>query len=284
MVFPDPCDGGYGAPPLVVPAPGILPWRFGLLSVATIIDETDDHARNGIFYKSPACTADVQNWEDDCDSGAVADKGPTFTGDNAYVSGCMFHLYAALDCKVTTLEAMRDEVKLVFELGEQRAIELEVWNRVLVDPTVTVLNDTSDVADAFTLVGGVSALESAMAECYGGRALIHADRGLAAYAARDRQVHTEGTGKYTELGSGFAFYGGSPNTSPLGVVAPDGYAWMYATSQLTLRRFPIDILPEDSNQRLRYDPLTNEPYILCERTYVPSVECCSFACLVCLSC
>lgn len=284
MSFSTPCAGAYGVPPLNVPAPAVLPWRFGLLSVATIVDETDDHARNGIVYKSPPCTADVQNWEDDCDSGVLVDKGPTDVDRNAVVQGCAFHLFSALSCKTTTLEAMRDEVRLVFELGEQRAIELEVWNRVLADVTSTVLNDSSDVADAFTLVGGVSALESAMAECYGGRALIHADRGLAAYAARDRQVHTEGTGKYTELGSGFAFYGGSPNTSPLGVVAPDGYAWMYATSQLTLRRFPIDILPEDSNQRLRYDPLTNEPYILAERTYVPSVECCSFAALVCLSC
>lgn len=284
MAFATPCAGTYGAPPLVVPAPIVLPWRFGLLSVAAVIDEVDDHARSGIFYKSPACTADVLNWEDDCNSSLVANKTPTFNGNDAFVQGCPFHLYAALNCRTTSLEAMGDEVRTVFELGEQRAIETEVWNRVLATPAATVLNASSLIADAFTVVGGVSALESAMAECYGGRATIHGDRGLAAYASRDRQVHTEGSAKYTELGSAFAFYGGSPNTSPAGVSAPAGYAWMYATGTLTLRRFPIDILPNDSNQRLRYDPLTNEPYVLAERTYVPSVPCCTFATLVCLSC
>lgn len=284
MAFPEPCAGGYGVPPLVVPTPVVLPWRFGLLSVANVIDETDDHARNGIFYKSPPCTADVANWLDDCDSDEVEPKSPTYSGNDEFITGCMFHLYAALNCRTTSLEAMGAEVRTVFELGEQRAIETEVWNRVLAVPASTVLNASSLPADAFTLVGGISALESATAACYGGRATIHGDRGLAAYAARDRQVRTEGSGKYTELGSGFAFYGGSPNTSPAGVVAPDGYAWIYATSALTLRRFPVDILPDDSDQRLRYDPLTNEPYVLAERTYVPSVECCQFAVLVCLSC
>lgn len=283
MAFAEPCDGTYGAPPLVVTPPVVIPWSYGLLSVATVIDETDDHARNGIFYKSPACTADVLPWVDDCDSDEVDEKVPTFNGNDAFIQGCPFHLYAALNCRTTSLEAMGDEVRTVFALGEQRAIEAEVWNRVLV-PSATVVNTTSTVADAFTLVGGISALESAIAECYGGRATLHADRGLAAYAARDKQVRTENTGKYTELGSAFAFYGGSPNTSPAGVVAPAGYAWVYATSQLVLRRFPVDVLPDETNQRLRYDPLTNEPYVLAERTYVPSVECCSFAALVCLAC
>lgn len=284
MAFAEPCDGTYGAPPLTVAAPTIVPWRFGLLSVATVIDETDDHARNGIFYKSPACTADVLPWVDDCDSEEVADKVPTFSGNNAFIQGCPFHLYAALDCRTSSLEEMGAEARTVFELGEQRAIEEQVWTNVLATANSTVLNASLDTDDSFTLVGGISALESALAECYGGRATLHADRGLAAYAARDHQVRTEGTGKYTELGSGFAFYGGSPNTSPAGVPAAPGYAWLYATSQLTLRRFPVDVLPDETNQRLRYDPLTNEPYVLAERTYVPSIECCAFAVLVCLAC
>lgn len=284
MAFAEPCDGTYGAPPLNVTAPVVVPWAYGLLSVATIIDETDDHGRNGIFYKSPACTADVLNWEDNCDSEEVAEKVPTFNGNTAFIQGCPFHLYAALNCKTTTLEAMGAEVRTVFELGEQRAIETEVWTRVLATVATTVVNASSLPADALTVTGGVAALESAIAECYGGRSTLHADRGVAAYLAQNYQIQPGGRIKETVLGSPIAFYGGSPNTSPAGVAAPAGYAWMYATSQLTLRRFPIDVLPDEVNQRIRYDPLTNEPYVLAERTYVPSVECCSFAVLVCLAC
>lgn len=282
MVFADPCAGTYGAPPLNVPAPAILPWRFGLLSVANVIDETDDHARNGIFYKSPACTGTVTEWVDDCDSDLVDPKSPTGPDDTAYIQGCPFHLYAALNCKTTTLAAMGEEVLRVFELDEQRAVEAAVWANVLATPAATVLNASSLPADAFPIVGGIAALESAMAECYGGRATFHADRGVAPYFARDFQVHTEGSAKFSELGSAVAFYGGSPNTSPAGVVAPAGFAWIYATSTLTLRRFPIDVLPE-TDQRLQYSPLTNEPFVLAERTYVPSVECCTYAVLVSLS-
>lgn len=277
MVFADPCPGGYGVPPLVVPAPAILPWRFGLTSVANIIDETDDHARNGIWYKSPPCVGTVEEFEDDCDSDLVPPKTPTDTGGDAFIQGCMFTLYSALSCKTTNLEAMAAEVLAVFEADEQRAVENSVWTRVLATPAATALNG---VGTEFTIVGGIAALESAMAECYGGRATFHMDRGVAAYGARDHQFHTEGSAKFSELGSSVAFYGGSPNTSPAGVPAAAGFAWMYATSTLTLRRFPIDVLPNDVNQRIQYDPLTNEPFVLAERTYVPSVECCVFAVLV----
>lgn len=290
MVFAEPCPGTYGAPPLVVQAPALLPWRFGLASVANFIDETDDHARNGIFYKSPLCTADVRPWVDDCDSDEVALKSPTDVpaGEEdpfePYVAGCPLHLYAALSCKQTNLAAMSEEVREVFEADEQRALEAAVWEQLLANGVPVVLNASDAPEDAFCFVGGVAALESAIASVYGGRATLHADRGVGAFAARDRQVHTEGATKYTELGNAFAFYGGSPNTGPDGDPAPDGYAWIYATSTVTIRRFPLDVLPNDVNQRLQYDPLTNEPYVLAERTYVPSIECPSFAALVELNC
>jgi hypothetical protein len=288
MVFPTPCPGTYGAPPLLVPAPMVLPWRFGLMSVANVIDETDDHARNGIRYKSPRCWADVRPWVDDCDSAEVEPKSPTDVpvGDDdpldPYIQACPFHLYAALSCKTTTLAEMSNEVQGIFDLYQQGAIESQVWSNVVATDAV-LLNADETEANAFTVVGGIAALESAMGSCYGGRATFHADRGVAAYAAKDWQIEQDGNTKYTTLGSAFAFYGGSPNTGPSGTPAPDGYAWIYATSDIVLRRFPVEVLPNEVNQRIQYDPLTNEPYVLAERTYVASKECCTFAALVCLS-
>lgn len=280
MVFVDPCPGTYGPRPLIVDAPTVKPWGYGLLSVANIIDEQDAHARNGIAYKSPPCDADVQPWDDNCDPSLRVIKSATDSEQNAIVRGCPFNLYAALDCKTTTLAAMGPYVAEVFAIGEQRAVETQVWERVLAQPSTMALNG---VGTEFTVAGGIAALESAIAQCYGGEATLHGDRGLATYAARDRLIQQVAGHLETILGTDFAFYGGSPNTSPAGVPAPAGSAWVYITSDLTLRRFPVDILP-DVDQRLRWNPLTNEPYVLAERTYVPSIECCAFAALVCLSC
>jgi hypothetical protein len=127
-----------------------------------------------------------------------------------------------------------------------------------------------------------------MAACYGGRATFHADRGLVAYLRATRQIDLVDRHYETALGSKIAFYGGGPNSSPTGVTAPAGYAWMYATSEMTIRRGEIAILPPDAAHRLQYvnadGDMTNEPFILAERSYVPSIECCAYAVLVCLAC
>lgn len=300
MAFPfvDPCTGTYGAGPLITDYMPVQLWRYGLLSVATVIDETDDHARNGIAYKSWACAASLAPWVDDCDSPPTKTPTDTDVADGSGTEdniqrGCPFHLYAALSCKTTNLEDMKGNVAEVYRVGEQAAVEGQVWTNVLATSASTVLNASSNAADAFTVVGGIAALESAMAACYGGLATIHADRGLAAYLKRDHQLcymdDVVGQEHYeTALGTKIAFYGGADNTSPAGVAAPDGYAWIYITPELTLRRFPIDILPEDAAHRLQYingaGDMTNVPYVLAERTYVPSTECCRFAALVCLAC
>lgn len=290
MAFPfvTACPGTYGPSALIVDAPTVPLWEYGILTVATIIDEPDPHARNGIAYKAPACVGTVNGYIDDCVTPPTKVPTDTLLKEDNVVRGCPFHLYAALSCKTTNLEAMAAEVAEVFRLGEQSAMEGQVWSNVLATTGSTVLNATSLPADAFTPVGAIAAMESAMATCYGGRATIHSDRGLAPYLERDRQIKLVGDHYETALGTKIGFYGGSLNTSPVGVAAPSGYAWVYITPELTIRRFEPAILPADSAHRLQYidgnGNLTNEPYVLAERTYVPSTECCRFAVLVCLAC
>ncbi len=285
MSFTDPCAGTYGAPPALVEEPTTPLWPYGLYSVATIIDNPDDHERNGIKYKSFRCVGTVENWEDSCVTDDLEPKAPTDSGEENVVRGCPFHMYAALSCKTTTLAAMSQNVEEVFRNGEQVGVETQIWNRVLATSAATVLNPSSMPGDAFTVLGGIAALEQAMATCYSSQATFHMPRGVGAYLFAEHQLDlcSDPTPYYmTKLGSKVAFYAGTPNSSPAGVAAPTGYAWMYATSELTLRRFAPEILPEDSDLRLQYNPLTNEPFVVAERTYVPSVECCQFAVLVTL--
>ncbi len=284
MSFTPACPNVYGATPLLIDEPKVeKTWSYGLMSVADVIDETDVHARNGIVYKPFRCVGDVRNWEDSCTTDDLPPKTPTDDHEEVIARGCPFHLYAALSCKTTTLEAMTAGVQEVFNFGEQQAVETQVWNRVLATSAATVLNPSSLPTDAFTVIGGLAALEQAISACYGAQATFHAPRIVAPYMFAERQIDLcDDTTPYymTKLGSKIAFYGGSPNSSPAAVVAPAGYAWIYATTEFTLRRFPVEVLPNDVNLRLQYNPLTNEPFVIAERTYVPDVACCQFAVLV----
>lgn len=276
---------GIYAPALPVVGPACVPWRYGLLSVATITDEQDPHARNGIIYKPRTCIAGVNDWDDVCPPAVPATKVPTdVPGQNTVVNGVPFNLYAYLSCKTTTLEAMFAEARDAFDIAEPAAIEAQVWARVLAQPTCTILNTTLGAPGALSVTAAVAALESHTAANYGCRATFHSDRATVPYAAAERQLVVGGSSLSTVLGSAWAAYAGSPNTGPDGVVAPAGHAWIYATSQLTLRRFPVDMVPESVDQMLRYNPMTNEPTAIAERSYVASAECICAAVLVCLGC
>lgn len=277
MPTPAQCPG-TSAPGVLVPTTPVVPYSFGAMTAYTIIEETDDHARNGVYYKSPFC-AGVNTFDDVCAPDEPDPKTPTDVDRNAVVSGCPFHLYAYLSCRTTTLEQMLTDVRIALDLGEQRGVELNVWERVLAHPASVILNTVPGTPGALGLVAALAALESAIANCYGGQATIHANRGLAPYAAESYLLEKQGGAAFTPLGSRWAFYAGDPNTSPTGVPAPAGHAWVYATSRLTLRRFPV-IVPNTVDHILIYP--TNEPAVIAERTYVPTVECCAFAVLVCL--
>lgn len=274
-------DGAY-APRVLVEAPDCQPWRFGLLSVANIIDTTEDHERNGIKYKPLPCVADVAEYVDGCDTlGAPNEKAPTDLDDQGVeATGSPFHLYTYLSCKTTTLADMRTQARDALNKGEQFGVERAVWEHVLAQPGCTVLNSEPGTAGALSVIAAIAALESYMAENYSCRALFHSDRATVPYAVDRHQLVVVGGQLNTFLGSSWAAYGGALNTGPDGTPAPDGHAWIYATSQLTLRRFPIDVPELEMILRLN----SNEPVVIAERTYVPSVECACAAVLVCLGC
>lgn len=277
MATPDPCTG-TSAPPNLVEAPNAVPYAYGAMSAYTVIDDPDGHNANGVFYQSPFCHG-VNTFVDYCAGDTPNEKTPTDQDVSDVIAGCPFTLYAYLSCRRTTLEAMLTDARKSLAIGEQRGVELNVWAQTLATSASTVVNASSSVDDSLSLTAALSALESAIANCYGGQATIHANRGVSAYAADHRLMEKRAGGAFTPVDSKWAFYAGDPNTGPDGEAAPDGYAWVYATSQVTLRRFEV-IAPQDVAHVLSYP--TNEPVVIAERTYVPTVECCQFAALVCL--
>lgn len=276
---------GTTAPTMLVDAPAVEPYKYGAITAYDVIDSPDPHVFNGISYKPYACDADVAEFIDVCPPASPTNKAPTdlLLQDNEVV-GCPFHLYAYLSCKETTLDAMFDEAREVFRFAEQRGVEEQVWNRLLSEPDTVVLNDSELTADAVDFLQGIALLESNIAFAYPGQATLHADRGVYAHFATNMLLMRENGGLFTPVDSRIALYSGAPNTSPTGVAAADGYAWLYATSNVTLRRSEIDVFPEDAGHILTITPggFTNQPKVIAERTYVPSVECAKFAVQVCI--
>jgi hypothetical protein len=278
----------YGPGGVLIPTPAIVPWRSGLFSVATIQEMPDGHYRNGVRFRAPDC-GNVSTWTDLCpEDGEPDPKLPTFLNPGQVDGVGPWTIYAYINCRGYGdggLAAMFDEARASLALGAPRAVETLFWTDELATPDSIVVNASSTTADALTPVAAVAALESYMAANYGGQATFHADRGVSAYAARDRQAMLQRDGSLqTTLGSQWAFYGGSPNTGPDGTPAPDGYAWMYATSQVYLWHSEVDTLPESVEQMLRYGPMTNEPTAIAEQVWVAAEFCARAAVLTCLSC
>lgn len=278
--------GVYG-PPVLVSAPPVQKLPFDLLSVATVIEMPgDSHELAGITYKSLACSAEIATFVAVCPPSGNPTKAATDNGRATIVQQNLIELYANLTCKTTTLEAMFQEARDIFALGESRAFEAEFWTRMLAVPASVILNTTPGVAGALSVTSAIAALESAMACCYPGRPVFHSDRGTVPYAAAARQLHLQGGTLQTTLNSGWAAYACPPNTGPDGIVAPAGHAWVYATSQPIVRRWPTQTLPaDDVSHVLTRNALgeqTNVPSVKVERSYLPSVDCCTFAVLVCL--
>lgn len=276
---------GIFAPAVLIETPAIVPWRSGLFSVATVIDMRDPHFRNGVVFRAPDC-GNVAQFVDDCVSANVSPKTPTFPNPGQVDGVGPWDLYTYMNCRGYgdgSLAAMLDEARNSLAFGTPKAVEKLFWSDVLATPASVVLNASSLPADAFTVVGGVAALESYMADNYAGQATFHADRGVSAFAARDRQVDLVNGVHISPVGSQWAFYGGGLNTGPDGTAAPDGYTWLYATSQVYLWRSEVNVLPE-VEQMLRYGPMTNEPTAIAEQSWIAATFCAKAAVLICLAC
>lgn len=269
------------APQVTIETPTIEHWVGGLLAVATVLPMPNEHYRNGVKFRSPDC-GNVQQFTDTCAPFTGIAKVPTFPNPGTTTGVGPWPLYAYMNCKGYgdgSLKAMLPEAEASLKLGTPSAVETAFWHDALAQASSIVLNASSLAADAFSVAGGIAALEQYMRDKYAGRPTIHMEAGLSVYMADLKDLVMVNGVPQTIIGSNIAFYGGSPNTSPGGVVAPAGYTWMYATSQVTLWYSPIDIYPEP-DQMIQYGNQTNEPTAIAEQVWIGANHCAQAAVLV----
>lgn len=278
-------------PPLYVDAPVVMPYTYGLFSVAlTPAEDPDPHWACGVDYQPMSC--DKSSVVGDyCDT---PPPGPKIVPEGVdTVSGLPFTVFDGFNCHLVgfTEAEITARARAALDLGERRAVEREYWTGEagsrprLADPSAVVLNavPAPGVADALHPVGGIAALENYLGDNYGGTGIIHAPRGVGAFLSYHSLAAVVGARVQTMVGTPVALGGGYVvNTGPDGVEAPPGTAWMYATGQVVIRRSAPWLNPDSVKQALNRS--NNNVTILAERTYVVSHECVLAAVLISINC
>lgn len=289
-------------PPITIEAPPVERYSGGLYSVAPpqpgpVVDGNPRRWENGIQYQSETC-ADPSTWAVTCpDDDEREAKEATL--ELPLVNGTPFVAYLGINCSLPgkTLEEFARLVRNALELCEQRAVEHTFWTgdmgndphlaNGVYDPDtnpdgVEILGDSGTTA--LGVMQGVGALESWLGENYCGIGVLHAPRGLAAYAAHFNLIK-DGSGSQllTPLRNRWAFGGGYViNTGPDGTPAEEGTAWVYATGQVNIWRSEIWIQPDQLRQAFALR--TNTVEMFAERAFVITKECRTAAVRVRLDC
>jgi hypothetical protein len=157
-------------------------------------------------------------------------------------------------------------------LGGSRALEEWFQREVL----CSLASDETPLAGALSVTQALGVLESRMAVLYGGRGIIHAPVGSAAYFARGHLATVGEDGCLRTLAGNLVVFGAGYDAVNVGppdcTVAPEGEFWLYATPAMRIWRGPEDALPLQEAAGVRLQ--TNERLGLAEQTYVPELACC----------
>ncbi|TDC31387.1 cupin [Micromonospora sp. 15K316] len=253
------------------------PLPHGILSGCTeVVDVTDEHELLGTDWMDVSC-ADAHPWQW-CDGG---DESPGVPVEKEFArpKSCTappVTIYAGIQCNPigrAYQEAVRN-AREALRMGEQRALEEFVMDQLL----CPMADDLTPAEGAVSMAQGVAALEGWLGENYGGRGVLHVPAGAAALLGCCNVVRLDGDGNARTLigncvimGSGYGLNSGPPDCLP----APAGEAWLYITGPLRVRREAPFVVPDSDGESVRI--LTNDRFVLAERTFVVEIACCQAA-------
>lgn len=254
-------------PLLIVEAPAIQPYRYGLESVAQPAPTPDLHWLNGVQYEQLG-TYEPGVWPGSCAVGATGNLSLPSTASPSI--GLPFSAYAGVTCAVVgySEDYIRARAYAILKMGWQHAAEQALWSGTgSTAPALT--SATTIAATGVSMIAGVAALEDYLANNYLGVGVIHAPRKASARAAYARQVEDRGNELQTIIGTRWCFGGGYPNTGPGGVAAGTNIAWMYATGLITVRRDEPFI---NGGLAQSFDRSTNQQTVFAEQPSVLTVD------------
>jgi hypothetical protein len=194
-----------------------------------------------------------------------------------------FAVYAGMECGSVGYDhegAYQERARTILELAGQHAAESALWtgaggNTGPMNAAATPIVSASPTS----LTAAVGALEDWLADHYSGVGVIHAKRGVNAFARRAHlTVRDPGNPEAltTGLGTRWVFGGGYNGTGPAAVAPAANQGWIYATGQLTIRRGPVTAftMAEALNRSI------NDVSVFAEQPYVVGFDCAIGAALV----
>lgn len=279
---------------VLVDAPTVTPYPFGLLSVAQFPLETDEHWPAGIQWEEhgAAQAFTAAGWEAPA-LAAITHNGP---GDNTttdpgvpFGNTASIAVYALVD--VTAVgrdpEAAQTLAREKCSLAAPRALEAAVWTGLdsSGDPTgAKALAATDTVVlgggTAVDAVAGLGLLEEWLGSNYAGVGVIHATRGVSATFDRWRLAQLQSGKKTTGLGNLVAFGAGYDGSGVDNTAAPAGQAWVYATPAVSVRQGLDVVTPVDTPHAFGY--AKNRIVMVVERQYAVAWEGIAAAALITL--
>jgi hypothetical protein len=197
-----------------------------------------------------------------------------------------FAVYAGMACGTVGYDhegAYQERARTILELAGQHAAEAALWTGAGGNTGPLNAASTPVVSGTATdLTVALGALEDWLADHYSGVGVIHAKRGVNAFARRDHlTVRDSGNPEAltTGLGTRWVFGGGYDGTGPNAVAPAAGKTWIYATGQLAIRRGPVTdfTMAEALNRSI------NNVGVFAEQPYVVGFDCAVGAALVDLS-
>lgn len=279
-------------PRQLVAPPTFDPRLFGLLSVVQArYDEPDAHWRNGVTW-TDICGTPESVYDPYCVSGATTPtKEPTHTV--VTYGATPFTVDARVDCSPVGFSQaeQRDRATAALTRQEQWRVERvfatgtvaasgnvayphlqaseDVLDPVLRDVVLQCAAEPISGSTVLDIVEGIGRLEAAIADCYGGQAVLHVPLELGTQMFQWGVVKPDGAVLKTQTGNLVVLGAGYPGLSPDGAVTP-GALWVYATGPV----FAYRTAPESFTFREMLNRETNTLESIVERTYVLGFSCC----------
>lgn len=222
-------------PTLLVAAPALQPYRYGLASAAVPASTDDAHWALGVEYE-PFGSYLPGVWPGACYVGETSTMNlPDGIGT---IVGLPFSVFAGVECKALgySEDDIRARAKAILDLGWQNAAESALWSGAVGNTPFLTQAGSTVIASGVSMADGIGALEGYMGANYLSNAVIHIPRGGAAKAAAQHQIFERAGKLESAVGSQFVFGGGYPGTGPGGVSAGANNMWIFATGLITVRR------------------------------------------------
>lgn len=288
-----------GGPRLIIDPPSFTSSPYGLLSVAQLFDSSKSHWQNGVTWESRCMQTMGASTYDECiavtGSGSVPEPSPKVHNTAQVLRAATpFTPYTRFDCSpVGNADAAR--------MAQDALAQSEAWQverafaTGLVDGKTIAFPHLAANADVFDPNGGaqlqsaatvvtsgaavdvasaLGLLEEGLANCYNGRGIIHVPRRVLPTLDMHGIIRVVDGHLETLQGNLVSAGAGYPGTSPTGVAAASGEAWLYATGAVFYLRGDVRILPTMPGS---LDRSNNTIEQIAERTYVLGWDCCHVA-------